>query len=117
MILASDSGGIVLIGGFTSGGCVNRNAPNVDHTRMEVMGLMVTTSGLNSCPHMPLGKLLLHLQVSSQDLSHQMYVSSLLLPFADNSHRYIVGGLGPHLSRHASMLPRPVSKNLRSLVD
>ncbi|KAF8130257.1 hypothetical protein EV363DRAFT_1167513 [Boletus edulis] len=44
-----------------------------------------------------------------------MYVRSLLLLFADNSHWYIVGGLDPHLSRHASTLLKPVSENLRSL--
>ncbi|KAF8130250.1 hypothetical protein EV363DRAFT_1167443 [Boletus edulis] len=36
-----------------------------------------------------------------------MYVRSLLLLFADNSHWYIVGGLDPHLSRHASTLLKP----------
>ncbi|KAF8428508.1 hypothetical protein L210DRAFT_3564137 [Boletus edulis BED1] len=30
---------------------------------------------------------------------------------------YIVGGLNPLLSRHASTLLKPVSENLRSLVD
>ncbi|KAF8125720.1 hypothetical protein EV363DRAFT_1349995 [Boletus edulis] len=46
-----------------------------------------------------------------------MYVRFLLPPFADNSHWYIVGGLDPHLSRHASTLLKSVSKNLPSLVD
>ncbi|KAF8414392.1 hypothetical protein L210DRAFT_3544499 [Boletus edulis BED1] len=36
-----------------------------------------------------------------------MYVPSLLLPFANNSHWYIVGGLDPHMSRHASTLLKP----------
>ncbi|KAF8132765.1 glyoxal oxidase [Boletus edulis] len=82
---ALGDGTIVLIGGFTSGGYVNRNVPNDDPayegggatptyefypTRgpATVMNFMITTSGLNSYAHtylMPSGKLLVQANLST----------------------------------------------------
>lgn len=81
-------GTIVLIGGFTSGGYVNRNMPNVDpeyegggatptyefypsRGPATVMNFMITTSGLNSYAHtylMPSGNLLVQANLSTSEL-------------------------------------------------
>jgi hypothetical protein len=78
-------GTIVLIGGFTSGGYVNRNVPDVDpgyegggatptfeffpsRGPATVMNFMISTSGLNSYAHtylMPSGHLLLQANLST----------------------------------------------------
>jgi hypothetical protein len=78
-------GTVVLIGGFTSGGYVNRNLPNVDpefegggatptyefypsRGPATVMDFMITTSGLNSYAHtylMPSGNLLVQANLST----------------------------------------------------
>ena len=81
-------GTVVLIGGFTSGGYVNRNLPNVDpelggggatptyefypsRGPATVMNSMITTSGLNSYAHtylMPSGNLLVQANLSTSEL-------------------------------------------------
>ena len=78
-------GTVVLIGGFTSGGYVNRNMPNTDPTYeggcatptykfypsrgpATLMNFMTTASGLNSYAHtylMPLGKMLVQANLST----------------------------------------------------
>jgi hypothetical protein len=79
-------GSIVIIGGFTNGGYINRNYPNVDPTfeggaanptfeffpsrgaPPAQMQFMTTTSGLNSYPHaylMPSGKMLVQANFST----------------------------------------------------
>ena len=82
-------GTIVLIGGFTSGGYVNRNLPNTDPAYegggatptyefypsrgpATVMNFMISTSGLNSYAHtylMPSGKLLVQANLSTSEFS------------------------------------------------
>ena len=81
-------GTVVLIGGFTSGGYVNRNLPNVDpelegggatptyefypsRGPATVMNFMITTSGANSYSHtylMPSGNLLVQANNSTSEL-------------------------------------------------
>lgn len=85
---ALGDGTVVLIGGFTSGGYVNRNMPNTDPTYegggatptfefypsrgpATVMQFMTTTSGLNSYAHtylMPSGKMLVQANLSTSEL-------------------------------------------------
>lgn len=85
---ALGDGTVVLIGGFTSGGYVNRDLPNVDPAYEggaatptyefypsrgvpTLMNFMVTTSGLNSYAHtylMPSGKMLLQANLSTSEL-------------------------------------------------
>ena len=82
-------GSIVIIGGFTSGGYVNRNVPNIDPASeggaatptfefypskggAPVMELMIHTSGLNSYAHtylMPDGRLLVQANLSTSESS------------------------------------------------
>ncbi|CAL1710769.1 unnamed protein product [Somion occarium] len=78
-------GSIAIIGGFTNGGYVNRNYPNLDPAyeggaaeptfeffpsrgEAQVMQFIVDTSGLNAYPHtytLPSGKLFLQANISS----------------------------------------------------
>ena len=82
---ALGDGTVALIGGFTSGGYVNRNMPNIDPAyeggaatptfefypsrgNATLMQFMITTSGLNSYAHtylMPSGKMLIQANLST----------------------------------------------------
>ena len=82
-------GTVVLIGGFTSGGYINRNTPNIDPTyeggaaeptfeffpqrsqQPQIMNFMVKTSGLNSYALtylMPSGKMFVQANYSTSEL-------------------------------------------------
>ncbi|KAF8914509.1 glyoxal oxidase N-terminus-domain-containing protein [Mucidula mucida] len=87
------TGQIVIIGGYTSGGYINRNYPNVDPEfeggaatctyeyypntdgkGAETMQFLIDTSGLNSYPHtflMPSGKMFLQANYSTMLWDHE----------------------------------------------
>jgi hypothetical protein len=91
-------GSVVVIGGFTNGGYVNRNYPNTDPTwegnasqptyeffpsrgEPEVMQFMTTTSGLNSYAHaylMPSGKMFLQAYWSSSKSPSVIFPRNLI---------------------------------------
>jgi hypothetical protein len=101
---ALGDGTIALIGGFVSGGYINRNTPNTDpeyeggaaeptyefypsRGAATVMNFMITTSGLNSYAHtylMPSGNMLIQANISTSmsylatngDLSYTFHQSS-----------------------------------------
>ena len=92
-------GTIAIIGGFSNGGYINRNYPNVDPAyeggaatptyefypangkQPQVMNFMVKTSGLNAYAHtylMPSGKMLVQANYSTSSFSGVIWISCLL---------------------------------------
>ena len=88
-----DDGTIVLIGGFSNGGYINRNYPNVDPAyeggaatptyefypangrQAQVMNFLIKTSGLNAYAHtylMPSGKMLVQANYSTSRSFHYL---------------------------------------------
>ncbi|KDQ55294.1 glyoxal oxidase [Jaapia argillacea MUCL 33604] len=96
-------GTVVIIGGFVSGGYINRNVPNVDPEYeggkaeptyefypskgpAQVMQFMIKTSGLNSYAHtflMPSGKMLVQANISTVLFDA---INNVETPFPDMPH-------------------------------